>query len=416
MQLEYVPSREKVFQSFRHWHVEPLLNQAADLIDRCKDELKLYNSLWISEEQLKMEIDELEAEIKLEKERLQLYERDLLMAKERNSFYTNSIPNFEKMQKEAQNGYDKEEEGDHKGSGWAKAGQNKAEVKQRRYQHDLDSRLNVKQVAWAESDRKYFEGKLAQKEKLLARKKELTDDFNALGFLMQKKLAFQRLEIYYKDTADRAFAASEGLIKIYNYDSPLEINSDINYNEAVNYLAKWISKGIAWLVAYGQLDQSFTKSFSLLGVVSSEDRNRFRTSTQSCLLTGKIANDLFNGHENVRLRGISATIIGKAGAIPWTLEVKFPVKAFYARAQQNFLVDQSALPSCFLGRVENRIAARAPEICGQISLINASPLGDYTAPGVYWSFKIDRPASGDEKFADIKDILIELNLTGKPLL
>jgi hypothetical protein len=43
--IDYRPNQQMLSTKFRPWHVEALLNQAADLIDRCLAELREYSSL-----------------------------------------------------------------------------------------------------------------------------------------------------------------------------------------------------------------------------------------------------------------------------------------------------------------------------------------------------------------------------------
>lgn len=43
--------KDEINRDFRKWHVEALLNQAADLMDRCLDELRDLRSLLFAREQ-----------------------------------------------------------------------------------------------------------------------------------------------------------------------------------------------------------------------------------------------------------------------------------------------------------------------------------------------------------------------------
>jgi len=122
--------------------------------------------------------------------------------------------------------------------------------------------------------------------------------------------------------------------------------------------------------------------------------------------------DLFRGHENCRLRGIGASLVGEAGTVPWSVVVRLPEEAIYERAGQSVHVDQSSLPSCLFGRVENRRVPRPPEICGANSLANASPLGRPTEGGL-WSLEIFKPAGANtESFGHLDDLVLELSVSG----
>ena len=107
-------------------------------------------------------------------------------------------------------------------------------------------------------------------------------------------------------------------------------------------------------------------------------------------------------------------MLGKVGTIPWKIEISLPKKAVYLRGADDFEIDQSNVPNCILGRVENRNSIRGVEFGGMVSLNNISPIAsEGNDLAECWSVKISKPKSSSEMFQNIEDIIIELNLTGK---
>lgn len=417
--LKYEADHAFLKQNFRYWHVKPLLNQAADLIELCKDDLKEFNALDYSSTQFNLEIKALQNDINLEKERLELHERDLINSQEKQKFYTESESYFQTALNEGLKLYNYEANEGQGLAGWTKAGQNKGEILVQSVQRILEKTLNEKQIAWASSDKNHFQKNLLFRENLLKIKLELSTNKNALDFEFRKNLIFKRIQRNYVDAMNRVTVAKEGLKIIYNYE---EIGPEFtnNIDENISEVSIWVSNTIEWLVAYSQLDQSFTRVVSLMSLLSETEKRMLLNTTDECTLNIKIPEIFFEGHDNIRLKGLSASLINDALNIPWSIEIGVPEKGIFIRDAQRYPVDQKQLPFCLLGRVENRKTFRNIEVCGLISLLNASPIGQLESEGARineggWTVKIIKPALSNESFQGIKDIIIELNLTGKPL-
>jgi hypothetical protein len=414
MTINYTPDKNDLYQRFRYWHVESLLNQAADLLDSCKDELRYFNSLttsWIEQE---ISIELQEKEINLERERLEIFERDLITAKSNGELYTNTKPYIDRALEEAKAEYIKVSTD---GGAKARAGVSKAERKVNVMENNHQSSLNINKVKWAESDKKYYEERLISKEKNLAKRKELSKDGKALDYDYQRKLVFSRLELLYRDALDRTFMANEGMKLIYGYPDLLVVTStEEKLDTKVNEIYNWVNKTIAWLVAYGQLDQGFTQSISLMALLNTAERERFYETEDKFEVLITLPESFFLAHDNIRLKGISAALVGTAGTVPWSMICLVPKHAKYKRGDQLFEIDQDNIPPCLLGKIENRNSFRTPETCGMISLNNVSPWGRVESdPSSKWLVKIMRPLETLEKFENVKDVVIEFNLTGKPI-
>jgi hypothetical protein len=418
--LDYFPKQDFRKRHFRYWHVESLLNQAADLMDKCMADLREYNSLLYNSEQFKLDLSTTEKELILEKQRLELFEREVIEAQAKIEFNKSAEIHFDgSIIPKAQEVFDLNLSEGLRKPDHSKAGQNLFECKVRGEETKLNLKISKKQLEWATSDKLYNENRVELRQKIIEIKNELAENGLAFDFQSQVDISFEKLKLNYQYSLDRVIAAKEGLEIIYGYQSEIEQIDPSRIDKKVQELFKWISNSMVFLVAYGQLDQAFTKVISLFSLLNTSEQNRITNSVDECLISLRIPNDAFNVHDNVRLRGIGASLLGdEIATIPWGIEVAVPEKAIYKRANQTFFINQKELPVCVLGRVENRASFKNIEMCGAISLMNASPFAQSEAEGAtgdqgLWIFKIKRPLNTSESFHDIRDIVLELSLTGK---
>jgi hypothetical protein len=304
--------------------------------------------------------------------------------------------------------------GEHQGTiGATRAGQNLNEKSLERKLRALDNDLVAKTVAFETEDKKFNESRQQLREAVLERKRVLSGEGGPFSFAWQMDIVRQRLERLYNDAQNRAFIAKEGLEKIYARSTP-QLPVDRPIIQAVSELAIWVRECIEWLAAYGQRDQAFTRVVSLKSCLSATDWLRFQQSTTHYSEHIAISENLFTAYDNIRLRGLGASIVGKAGVIPWSITLKPPERAIYQTGTARRESDQTRLPRCLLGRVENRNSLRSIELCGMISLMNASPIGmSPDGDAGRWFIEVVPPTSG-ESYANIEDLLLEYSLVGIP--
>jgi hypothetical protein len=130
-------------------------------------------------------------------------------------------------------------------------------------------------------------------------------------------------------------------------------------------------------------------------------------------LRDEVPEELFKSHNNCRIRAVGASLVGEAGTVPWSISIRIPEKAIYERVAGVTEVDQSDLPSCLLGRVENRRASCPSQLCDS-TFVNASPIGVSTPEGA-WSIEIFKPVGAtSEAFDHLSDVIIEIDAVGIP--
>jgi len=234
----------------------------------------------------------------------------------------------------------------------------------------MDRDLNDNLITWAAQDTQYNNDMLEDRKADLSRRQTAVAPGGVLSPFLRDDFIAARLDNSYGDAVDRACVAQQGLKTIYDFvvpDQMLPPPDDQEIDVRVSAVALWIRRATEWLVAYQQLDQAFTRVLSIAALSGNKWDDRLK-ATEQFRVSIQISRESFADHENVRLRGIGATILGDAGVIPWPAIVRLPKRAVYVRSAQPAKVDQSDLPVCLLGRIENKKSFRAPELCGLISL------------------------------------------------
>lgn len=415
--LEYQPLSHKLTSKFRVWHVEALLNQAADLLEKCLEEEKEYKSLVFSWTQFQLDLQaELDIIALEEKKRDQGYFlRDKSTIESENKFLSNSQKDFNDSKIAARGAYDNS---DSNTSGeklvpYQRASQTLVEKNIEAIEREIRTEVLKDRLGWADQDVKNSKDQIVYKRALHDYKEKFKKDGGPFDLSKRIEAVEKRLKRNYEDAYDRLSVAKQGLELIYGYE---QISFPDKAENLITDLVVWNREAIEWLVAYQQREQGFTRVVSVSTLLKEKWKGLEDFKTRLPL---HIPSDLFRSHTNVRLRGIGASMVGGAGLIPWAVSIGVPKQAVFYRSKNNppEPINQSEMPLCLLGRVENRKSPHPVEICGLISIINASPIGysvDDLDPEGNWSIKIEPPISTSEKFSEIDDILLEISVVGLP--
>lgn len=423
----YFPTESKMIENklrFRYWHVESLLNQSANLIDQCLQDLNEAIQLEILDFTNKQEIEYRLIEIGDTKKRTDIFERQLKEAENDLEIYKRTNPFFIAARDAADSHSYLAETSASKPS-HLQSIQNREQFAMTDAERNLKQWMTEKKIGWlkedAENDKSFWEYK---EDHAYQMRRELENEEGNMNYERQKIFCYTRLSRNYSDCLDRALVAEEGLFMIFgislqpNIRSLMEGEPDLYLNR-VNILYNWIYEQIEFLTAYSQLDQSFTICIPLRGIIPPSIFESMKNSDNNWSTTFEIPQHFFPtaSHSAIRFKGVGAYLVGNVGKIPWSMKLKLPSAAVYIWPENRSQVDQSQLPSALLGRVENRNSTRSIEYAGAISLNNASPVGaSEGGAGTEWHVSISRPNSVSESFQNIEDIVIELSLTGKLVL
>jgi len=379
----YRPDPDMLRANFRFWHVEALLHQADALIGRCLEDFKYYSSLdytWT------LFLADLEAQ----ENKLGLYPQ----AGEQDVFARDRVTSLEEENL----------------PGSALEAAEESEIL------TLSEPVEEEQAKGELGQAPVIKSSLELRAEAVQRKRELSAPGRPCALDEQRDLALKRLCRDYEEAVNRACVAEEGLKKLYDQtglSSPLPSEAE-TLGASITKLSMWISNAIEWLIEYHQQEQAFTRVVSVRSLMNRNAWALLKHSRDSYSLKLQIPADLFRGHYNCHLRGVSAALIGEAGTVPWSIILRLPDEAVYERSGQSLEVDQSDRATCLLGRVENRRSTRQPEIGGVSTLLNASPVGRATAAGM-WTLDIIKPVGAtSESFSHLEDLLLEIDAVGIP--
>lgn len=391
-------------KQFRFWHIEMLLNETADLIDQCLKDLVDLKQISAYEFNLKQELELRKQELEIEKNK-NVYERQtILTGKE-----IESIDAINQQLNEVVDAANHVWQDVH---GWTNV-QNAREANTNLTEGHKRKEKAVILNNWAILDLDFNNILIDLKEKQLLDKISEQEGDKILSYSLQKKLCQERLFRNFNDYLERTYIIQEGLSKIYGIESEIfeDIQNTLIDSEKVNIAYNWTYNTIACLKKYSQLEQTFTLTLSLKELIGSKKFEELKSANKNYNVDFPLSKDLFpaENYENIRIRGISASIIGNVCNIPWLFKIKLPDEALYLRSGSHKIIKQNEVPLCIIGRVENRKSIRNIEICGNISLFNCSPISHKNSN---WKLSIIKPNSNKELFSNIEEIIIELNLTG----
>lgn len=388
--VAYRPDPAVLAANFSPWQAEALLCEAATLLDRCLSDLKEYASLDRAWQGYSNDIDILEKEIELDLKRERVEEPEQESVREPESAEGTGEP--------------PPEEGSHA----EEHREAQQEAKQPPEEGEAES---LREPAAAE-----ITTFLELRAESVRRKKDLAGPGRPFALDEQRDLVLKRICRDYEEAVNRVSVAEDGIRLIYGYDddpSPVTAWAE-TLSASITSFSIWTRDTLEWLGKYQRREQAFTRAFSVRALMNRNAWGQLRHARDSFSLKLQLPPELFQGLDNCRLRGVSASLIGEAGTVPWSLILRLPEAALFVRGGQKVEVDQSQLPPCLLGRVENRRSVRRSEFCGMVSHASASPVGRNTAEG-QWSLELLRPTgSATELFAQVDDLIVEIKIAALP--
>ena len=415
----YVPDPRATNERFRFWQVSQLINQAADLADQCLAATHEYVALQATASQADLDFGIEEHDLTLLEDRVskEAFRRELKVAQRMRAFYDQSGALFDASIRHAQQVYDRgggstfESLSAHVRDGMVLNDKGVA-------RQDRAAQIDVanSRVIWTGEDAAYEEAKAKARRTFLEHRRALRTDGQPLALQWRAHLASERAALSYQQCLDRAVAAERGMRRIFGFiGEGVQPPASSHPEVAINYVCLWVRKAVEYLVAYEQLDQSFVVSIPMRGYTERGVWSDLQRATSDFAASVMLPRSLFQRYDNVRLRGMGASLIGDCGEVPWTITASIPVDGVFIRRGSELpaQVETDAFPECVLGRVENRRAPRPVELFGLTSLANASPIGRLSTHT--WMFRIQKPRSDRESFRKLDDIVIELSCMGRPL-
>ncbi len=380
----YRPDPGMLAARFEARHAETLLAEAERLLERCVADFREYSALDRAWQELSHDLSILEKELELDRQRgeaMEPQEREVAAQEE-------PVPPREETQEHARGGE-------------AEAAPPAEEEAEREVEPELE--------------RAEVTGMIGLRGESIRRRKELAGPGGPLAMNEQRDLVLKRLCRDYEAALDRIAVAEEGLMRIYGHDAPSPLGSWAEtLGASIASCTVWTRDALEWIACYQAREQAFTRAFSVRALMNRNAWGQLRHARDSFAVRVQVPPELFQGLENCRFRGVSASLLGEAGAVPWSALVRLPERGGYVRRGERVEVDQRGLPPVLLGRVENRRSVRRSEFCGMVTHENASPVGKGANDGL-WSVELFRPVGAvSEQFALVEDLVVEVKVCGVP--
>lgn len=416
--MDYEP--KLAFARFRPWHVEINLNKAADLLDRCLADRAALNALRAQQALLDLSVLLDRHELEIDEDRVQsgYHDAKSALASEKATMLENTLANFGVIDPYLQRA--------HEASPGGSPGQWQTGAEVHKNAIYRDQLSNDRVIAKSDSITVAQEVGRAKTRTRLARnrleqKVQLASAAGPLDYAFQARALLLRIQRDLSDATDRLVVASAGLRDIYGYPEDFPLLSIRSKGEDQFQLSRldaavvWVRDAIRWLAAFSQLDQSFVVSLSLKSLLGEK---KFREVISGGTAFFSIPSKHLVKHRYMRLRGLSAQSVTSRPTGVLSIELTPPRRGRFVvldeRGNTKTLeVDQSTMPECVLGRVQDYRVAFVPDISGAISLMNASPMGDEASDDGRWRFSAT--LSGNLSAEDLEDVIVDFRLCGRPL-
>lgn len=230
-------------------------------------------------------------------------------------------------------------------------------------------------------------------------------DGGALNFAARMEPIQTRYENDFREALARIQVAAKGLKLLYGYPEPTPDPSGARFFDECLI---WVREAISFLVRVHRLDQSYVLAFSLKRLCDAD----WARDRDAGVLKFALRDEHFPKRWKqrlVRLRGFNAFVSGDAAKGTWPIVVTPPRSSFCLHADGTKAdLDQRRASPCLAGRVSGRDAIEQADILGTIEFFHLSPFED-------WEVQIPPKSIEGIESSKIEDIHLDLHLTARVL-
>ncbi len=444
---------------FRFWQLESLLDQAADLLDRCARERSDYDQLRSQWAKLYLEVTEFEQlQVIHDKEIAAGWytivhdqsKQDLAALLELvnpaagSTVWPNPDPNnqgYKASRDLAKSAFDALRDPSFLGQLHAEAGQHHtdATINQQRIVEEAGFRIQqyglaaeaastdaliVGRQAKETFDEKDIDFRRSRSTTAVLmnelKKKQMSDPGGPYNYIEQGRPIRTRFMRDFRDAYLRLLAANDGLKKILDLTVPTPafplVTPQTGASGIFDRALLWNREAIRMLIALGHSDQAYVLSLSLknlLGPTTWSTRVAAGNGGSKISFSFDFPADRLQGQQLTRLRGLSAFVVKNPGAKGvWHLTLRPPMSAVGPAGPLTNPLLQN-VPTVHLGSVDIRNSQQPAETVGTVVLRNVSVLGH---PGAavddrMWKLEADLTSSTGDRFQQaVSDIEIEFHI------
>jgi len=440
---------------FRFWQLESLLDQAADLLDRCARERTDYDQLRAQWAKLFLEVTEFEQLEAIHEDEIahgwytvvhDQSSADLAALKELIKPVSGNIgwPNVDQNQGYlatsaiAKAGFNALRSTPQLGSLHEEAGHLGTEgtINEGRIVDELGFKIQEFDLAaQAASTNALISGRQAKESFDNAdidfrrrrstsavvtnelKKKLMSDPGGPYNYIEQGKPIRKRFMRDFRDAYLRLLAANDGLKKILDLTVPIPdfpfVTPQTGASGIFDRALLWNREAIRMLIALGQSDQGYVLSLSLKTLLGRTWNSQIAAGGSPISFSFDFPATRLQGQRLTRLRGVSAFVVKKSGANGvWHLTVRPPKSAVGPDGPGASPLIQN-VPTVHLGSVDIRNSQQPAETVGTVVLRNVSLVGHPSAAAEdrMWKVEADPLSSTGDHFSDaVDDIEIEFRI------
>ncbi len=266
------------------------------------------------------------------------------------------------------------------------------------------------ELEWVRKEAVHRNRRLSSSRDLFKRKRAaVLADGGPLNFSQQRDQAASRFSSNLTKAMTRIFSISNALKTIYQFSNPLPPTGG---NQLLELSWLWVQDAIDHVHKINRSEQNLVVQLSLKQLMGDD---AWKVASDSGKWPFSIPDSAFADLRCLRLRGISAHVVGENTGGAWRIRLKPPEKSRYVLADGTVVViDKAGTKAVSYGRVLTWDPLRPADVFGVIGLHNVSPFGSLDAtPADTWEATMGDTSSLGKKRSGIVDILLDLHLQAR---
>jgi hypothetical protein len=233
--------------------------------------------------------------------------------------------------------------------------------------------------------------------------KLVTDSDGILNHAKRLPAIKKRFQADFNNALARMIVAQDGIEKLFGYTTKIPTNmTSIDYFDDC---LVWCRDAIHWIIRFARREQGTVRTVSLRSLLGNGWANFIANHTAMVTVPASE----FAGLSCVRIRGVALNVVQTAapsGTRPalWKIRCRVPQSGRYVQLNGSVIdIDQASAPPCQFGRVSVRNFVRDPDVLGASALHNTSPIGN-------WEFTVDGAVGQPFDLTEIEDIELDIHI------